>query len=68
MVLPWYSLPVVSQTKGKGGRRSSSIVDTSLIDALLRLEPVERLLLNDRTVRMIHELRHGFSKARTSSR
>jgi hypothetical protein len=37
-----------------------SLVDISLIDEMLRLSPEERLLLNDRMIRTIMELRDAF--------
>lgn len=36
-------------------------VDVTLIDAMLELTPEERLRQNDRTLRMIQELRNGFA-------
>ena len=39
--------------------------DVTLIDAMLALSPEERLRLNDRMVRTIEELRHGFAALRT---
>ena len=39
-------------------------VDVTLIDAMLALSPEERLRENDRMVRTIEELRHGFAAAR----
>ena len=36
-------------------------VDVTLIDELLRLDPVERLRLNDRAVNAILELRRAFN-------
>jgi len=37
-----------------------ALVDTSLIDEMLRLSPEERLLQNDRMIRTIMELRDAF--------
>jgi hypothetical protein len=34
-------------------------VDVTLIDAMLELDPTERLRLNDRTLDMLEELRRG---------
>jgi hypothetical protein len=39
-------------------------VDLTLIDALLRMEPIERLLLNDRAVNAVLELRDAFAAKR----
>lgn len=39
-------------------------VDLTLIDALLRMEPIERLLLNDRAVNAVLELREAFAAKR----
>jgi hypothetical protein len=41
-------------------RVSESLVDISLIDEMLRMSPEERLLLNDRMIRTIMELRDAF--------
>jgi len=38
--------------------------DVTLIDAMLALSPEERLRQNDRMVRVIEELRHGFAAVR----
>ena len=40
-------------------------VDLTLVDAMLALTPVERLRANDRMIRTVEELRHGFAVART---
>lgn len=40
-------------------------VDLTLVDAMLALTPVERLRANDRMIRTVEELRHGFAAART---
>jgi len=40
-------------------------VDLTLVDAMLALTPAERLRANDRMVRTVEELRHGFAVART---
>lgn len=45
-------------SEGDGDR-----VDSTLVDAMLRLTPAERLRLNDRMVRTIRELRHAFRRA-----
>jgi hypothetical protein len=39
-------------------------VDVALIDSMLALSPEERLRQNDRMIRTIEELRHGFAAAR----
>jgi hypothetical protein len=39
-------------------------VDVTLIDSMLALSPEERLRQNDRMIRTIEELRHGFAAAR----
>jgi hypothetical protein len=39
-------------------------VDVTLIDSTLALSPEERLRQNDRMIRTIEELRHGFAAAR----
>lgn len=41
------------------------VVDLTLVDAMLALTPVERLRANDRMIRTVEELRHGFAVART---
>ena len=38
--------------------------DVTLIDAMLALSPEERLRQNDRMIRTIEELRHGFAAVR----
>jgi len=40
----------------------SSLVDVSLIDAMLALSPEERLRQNDRMIRTILQLRQGLEK------
>jgi hypothetical protein len=40
-------------------------VDITLVDAILALTPAERLRANDRMIRTVEELRHGFAVART---
>ena len=40
------------------------VVDTSLVDAMLRLTPEERLRQNDRMLRTIGELRDAFATRR----
>ena len=42
----------------------ASDVDVTLIDAMLALSPEERLRQNDRMVRTIEGLRHGFAAVR----
>ena len=39
-------------------------VDVTLIDAMLALTPEERIRENDRMLRAIEELRHGFEAGR----
>jgi hypothetical protein len=39
---------------------TEALVDSSLIDEMLRLSPEERLLQNDRMIRTIMELRDAF--------
>lgn len=41
------------------------VVDVTLVDAMLALTPAERLRANDRMIRTVEELRHGFAVART---
>jgi hypothetical protein len=41
------------------GRTQRPDVDVTLIDAMLELDPTERLRLNDRTLDMLEELRRG---------
>jgi len=43
---------------------SDVTLDVTLIDAMLALSPEERLRQNDRMVRTIEELRHGFAAVR----
>jgi hypothetical protein len=43
----------------KDGVADSSLVDESLIEAMLALSPIERLRQNDRMVRMVLLLRQG---------
>ena len=40
-------------------------MDVTLVDAMLALTPAERLRANDRMIRTVEELRHGFAAART---
>jgi hypothetical protein len=40
------------------------VVDTSLVDAMLRLTPEERLRQNDRMLRTIKDLRDAFAASR----
>jgi hypothetical protein len=46
------------------GIQERSSVDSTLIEATLALSPEERLRQNDRTLRMIQELRDGFDARR----
>ena len=39
------------------------VVDVTLVDAMLALTPVERLRANDRMIRTVEALRHGFTVA-----
>lgn len=50
--------PVAAPADGAAG------VDVTLVDAMLALSPEERLRENDRMIRTIEELRHGFATAR----
>jgi hypothetical protein len=45
--------------------QDSIVVDVTLVDAMLALTPAERLRANDRMIRTVEELRHGFAIART---
>jgi hypothetical protein len=49
------------ETSDVGLERDTSLVDESLIDAMLALSPVERLRQNDRMVRTILLLRQGLA-------
>jgi hypothetical protein len=42
----------------------AAAADVTLIDSMLALSPEERLRQNDRMIRTIEELRHGFAAAR----
>jgi hypothetical protein len=46
-------------------REEPVVVDLTLVDAMLALTPAERLRANDRMIRTVEELRHGFAVART---
>jgi hypothetical protein len=46
-------------------REEPVAVDVTLVDAMLALTPIERLRANDRMIRTVEELRHGFAVART---
>jgi hypothetical protein len=46
------------------GAAATITVDVTLIDSMLALSPEERLRQNDRMIRTIEELRHGFAAAR----
>jgi hypothetical protein len=52
-----------SRPTSGGLPRPPGCVDETLLDALARLSPEERLRLNDRMVLTIQELRHGFAEA-----
>jgi len=45
---------------------SAPEVDVTLIDAMLRLSPEERLHLNDRMLRLTEELRRAFAARQPS--
>jgi len=47
-----------------GAATAAVIADVTLIDSMLALSPEERLRQNDRMIRTIEELRHGFAAAR----
>ena len=53
--------PMKRETSDVGLERDTSLVDESLIDAMLALSPVERLRQNDRMVRTILLLRQGLA-------
>ena len=53
-----------SQNTGRTTSPTAS-VDATLVDTLLALSPEERLRLNDRMLRTIEELRHGFAAAKS---
>jgi hypothetical protein len=46
------------------GAAAHVTADVTLIDSMLALSPEERLRQNDRMIRTIEELRHGFAAAR----
>jgi hypothetical protein len=46
---------------GHGSTHDEQGVDLTLIDEMLRLEPIERLRMNDRTINAILELRDAFA-------
>jgi hypothetical protein len=43
-------------------------VDITLIDAMLAMTPQQRIQQNDRSLRMIEELRDGLAKSRVPAR
>jgi hypothetical protein len=47
-----------------GAATAAVTADVTLIDSMLVLSPEERLRQNDRMIRTIEELRHGFAAAR----
>jgi hypothetical protein len=51
--------------KETGGIDEAVVVDTSLVDAMLRLTPEERLRQNDRMLKTIKDLRDAFAARRT---
>ena len=66
----WRSRPVIrrrlvrsTEMRGPRGEVVASgdeVTDPTLVDALLEMSPEERLLLNDRMLQTIQELRDGF--------
>ena len=59
------SLPMSHPKEPRNPREvGASDVDVTLIDAMLAISPEERLRQNDRMVRTIEELRHGFAALR----
>ena len=59
-------VPSVRQRVPSAARPDEPItVDLTLVDAMLALTPAERLRANDRMIRTVEELRHGFAAART---
>ena len=59
-------VPSVRQRVPSAAPPNESItVDLTLVDAMLALTPAERLRANDRMIRTVEELRHGFAVART---
>ena len=46
------------------GALDAERIDVTLIDETLRMTPEERLLLNDRMIRTVTELRSGFGQTR----
>jgi hypothetical protein len=59
-----YSVLVGAERKDTGEIDDAVVVDTSLVDAMLRLTPEERLRQNDRMLRTIRELRDAFATRR----
>jgi hypothetical protein len=55
---------VGSGRKEKGEIDAAVVVDTSLVDAMLRLTPEERLRQNDRMLRTVKDLRDAFATRR----
>ena len=55
---------MASKTKDAGQIEKAVVVDTSLVDAMLRLTPEERLRQNDRMLRTIKDLRDAFAARR----
>ena len=51
------------QDKKKQAPDDASLVDESLLDAMLALSPIERLRLNDRMIRSVALLREGVANA-----
>ena len=55
---------MASEERDTSHIESPVVVDTSLIDAMLRLTPDERLRQNDRMLRTIKDLRDAFAARR----
>jgi hypothetical protein len=55
---------VGSGRKEKGEIDAAVVVETSLVDAMLRLTPEERLRQNDRMLRTVKDLRDAFATRR----
>jgi hypothetical protein len=50
--------------ESRSGSDARPLVDVTLIDEMLALTPAERLRQNDRTIRMIENLRRGLATDR----
>ena len=55
---------MASGKRDVGQIEKAVVVDTSLVDAMLRLTPEERLRQNDRMLRTIKDLRDAFAARR----